>query len=73
MVKQAQVFFADFLAINEDLMTLNRIDSIAMIVTAGSAWARYYAPLCQRNKDGLASLFLTLKRKPALSTGKSCV
>jgi len=65
LVKQVQEFYADFLAINEDLVTLNCRDAIAMTVTAGTAWARDHAPLYQRNKDGLASILLALKRKPA--------
>mmetsp|Transcript_27730 Transcript_27730/g.39681 ORF Transcript_27730/g.39681 Transcript_27730/m.39681 type:complete len:595 (+) Transcript_27730:167-1951(+) len=65
LVKQVQEFYADFLAINEDLVTFNSRDAIAMTVTAGTAWARDHAPLYQRNKDGLSSLLLALKRKPA--------
>jgi vacuolar protein sorting-associated protein 45 len=65
VVKQVQEFYADFLAINEDLVTLNSRDAIAMTVTAGTSWARDHAPLYQRHKDGLASLLLALKRKPA--------
>jgi len=65
LVRQVQEFYADFLAINEDLLTLNCRDTIAMTVTAGTAWARDHAPLYQRHKDGLSSILLALKRKPA--------
>jgi len=54
LVKQVQEFYADFLPItNEDLITLNCRNTIAMNVSAGTAWARDHAHLYERNRQGL--------------------
>jgi len=64
LVKQVQEFYADFLPINSDLVTLNCRNTLAMSVSAGTAWARDHAPLYTRNREGLCSTLLALKRQP---------
>ncbi len=66
LVKQVQEFYADFLPINEDLVTLNCGNTIAMTVSAGTAWARDYAHLYERNRQGLEAMLLALKRQPTM-------
>jgi vacuolar protein sorting-associated protein 45 len=66
VVKQVQEFFADFLPINEDLISLNCRNTIAMTVSAGTAWARDYAHLYERNRQGLEAMLLALKRQPTM-------
>lgn len=66
MVKQVQEFYADFLPINEDLITLNCRNTISMTVSAGTAWARDYAHLYERNRQGLEAILLALKRQPTM-------
>lgn len=64
LVKQVQEFYADYLPINEDLITLNCRNTIAMTVSAGTAWARDYAHLYERNRQGLEAILLSLKKQP---------
>lgn len=66
LVRQVQEFYGDYLPINEDLFTLNCRHTLAMTQSAGTAWARDHAPLYSRNKEGLQSILLSLKRQPAL-------
>jgi vacuolar protein sorting-associated protein 45 len=66
LVKQVQEFYADFLPINEDLITLNCRNTIAMTAMAGTAWARDYAHLYERNRQGLEAILLALKRQPTM-------
>lgn len=66
LVKQVQEFYGDFLPINEDLLTLNCRNTLAMCTSAGTAWARDHAPLYTRNKEGLCSMLLALKRQPSV-------
>mmetsp|Transcript_25106 Transcript_25106/g.30915 ORF Transcript_25106/g.30915 Transcript_25106/m.30915 type:complete len:591 (-) Transcript_25106:38-1810(-) len=66
LVKQVQEFYADFLPINEDLITLNCRNTIAMTVSAGTAWARDYAHLYERNRQGVEALLLALKKQPTM-------
>jgi vacuolar protein sorting-associated protein 45 len=65
LVKQVQEFYADFLPINQDLITLNCRNTIAMTVSAGTAWARDHAHLYERNRQGLEAMILALKRQPS--------
>jgi len=64
LIKQVQEFFGDFLPVNEDLATLNCRNTIVMATNAGTAWARDYAHLYERNRQGLESIILGLKRQP---------
>lgn len=64
VVKQVQEFYADFIPINDDLITLNCRNTIAMTVSAGTAWARDHAHLYERNRQGLEAIILALKRQP---------
>eukprot|EP00592_Proboscia_alata_P006139 CAMPEP_0194355998 /NCGR_PEP_ID=MMETSP0174-20130528/3819_1 /TAXON_ID=216777 /ORGANISM="Proboscia alata, Strain PI-D3" /LENGTH=604 /DNA_ID=CAMNT_0039125499 /DNA_START=122 /DNA_END=1936 /DNA_ORIENTATION=- len=64
-VKQVQEFYGDFLPINDDLLTLNCRDTLQMTQSAGTAWARDHVPLYQRNKDGLSSILLALRKQPS--------
>lgn len=64
LVQQVQEFYADFLPINEDLFTLNCRHTLAMTLSAGTSWARDHAPLYARNREGIASILLALKRQP---------
>lgn len=66
LVKQVQEFYADFLPINEDLVTLNCRNTISMTVSAGTAWARDYAHLYERNRQGVEAMLLALKRQPSM-------
>jgi len=65
LVRQIQEFYGDYLPINEDLFTLNCRHTLAMTQSAGTSWARDHAPLYTRNKEGLQSILLSLKRQPA--------
>jgi len=64
LVKQVQQFYGDFLPVNEDLATLNCHHTIAMTAAAGTARATDYAQLYDRNRQGIESLLLALKRQP---------
>lgn len=66
LVKQVQEFYADFLPINEDLITLNCRNTIVMTASAGTAWARDYSHLYERNRQGLEAILLALKRQPTM-------
>ncbi len=65
LVKQVQEFYADYLPINRDLITLNCRNTIAMTVSAGTAWARDHVHLYERNRQGLEAILLSLKRQPS--------
>lgn len=64
LVKTVQEFYGDYLPINEDLITLNCRNTIAMTVSAGTAWARDHTHLYERNRQGLEAILLSLKRQP---------
>ena len=64
LVKQVQEFYADYLPINEDLITLNCRNTIAMTVSSGTAWARDHAHVYERNRQGLEAMILSLRRQP---------
>lgn len=63
-IRQIQEFFGDYLPVNEDCVTLNCRNTIAMTCTAGTASAVDYAHLYERNRQGLESMLLSLKRQP---------
>jgi vacuolar protein sorting-associated protein 45 len=63
-VKQVQEFYGDFVPINEDLLTLQCRNTLAMSVAAGTSWAPQYAHLYERNLRGLQGMLLSLKRQP---------
>uniref|UniRef100_A0A7S4TBM2 Vacuolar protein sorting-associated protein 45 n=1 Tax=Ditylum brightwellii TaxID=49249 RepID=A0A7S4TBM2_9STRA len=65
LVRQVQEFYGDFLPVNEDCLTLNCRNTVAMTMSAGTAWARDHAHLYQRNLEGVQSILLALKRQPA--------
>jgi len=65
-IKQIQEFYCDFLPVNQDLLSLNCRNTIGMTMSAGTAWARDHAPLYIRNREGLASMLLALKRQPTV-------
>lgn len=66
LVRQVQEFYGDFLPINEDLFSLNCRHTLAMTYSAQSQsqFSRDHAPLYTRNKEGLQSILLALKRQP---------
>jgi vacuolar protein sorting-associated protein 45 len=64
-VRQVQEFYADFLPINEDLLTIQCRHTLAMTVAAGTSWAPKYASQYERNLQGLQSMLLALKRQPS--------
>eukprot|EP00545_Synedropsis_sp_CCMP1620_P013582 CAMPEP_0119004788 /NCGR_PEP_ID=MMETSP1176-20130426/1353_1 /TAXON_ID=265551 /ORGANISM="Synedropsis recta cf, Strain CCMP1620" /LENGTH=607 /DNA_ID=CAMNT_0006956533 /DNA_START=122 /DNA_END=1945 /DNA_ORIENTATION=- len=64
-VKQVQEFYGDFLAMNEDLLTLQCRHTLAMTVAAGTSWAANHVHLYDRNLQGLQSMLLALKRQPS--------
>eukprot|EP00934_Nitzschia_sp_Nitz4_P006811 Nitzschia sp. Nitz4//scaffold29_size155292//87833//89581//NITZ4_002668-RA/size155292-processed-gene-0.19-mRNA-1//1//CDS//3329546478//6801//frame0 len=63
-VAQVQEFYGDFVPINEDLLTLQCRNTLAMSVAAGTSWAPQYAHLFDRNLRGLQGMLLALKRQP---------
>lgn len=64
-VQQVQEFYGDFVPINEDLLTLQCRQTLAMTVAAGTSWAQKHAYLYERNLRGLQSMLLALKRQPS--------
>jgi len=64
-VRQVQEMYADFLPLNEDLLTLQCRHTLAMTVAAGTSWAPKYATQYDRNLLGLQSMLLALKRQPS--------
>ena len=63
-VKQVQEFYGDFVPINEDLLTMQCRNTLAMTVAAGTSWAPQYGHLYERNLKGLEGILLALKRQP---------
>ena len=70
-VKQVQEFYADFLPVNEDLLSLNCRNTVPMTVSAAAnngdrrASSREHDDLYRRNLEGLQSMLLAMKRQPA--------
>jgi len=64
-VKQVQEFYADYVPINEDLVTLQCSSTVAMTVAAGTSWAPKYATQYERNIQGIQSILLSLKKQPS--------
>jgi vacuolar protein sorting-associated protein 45 len=64
-VQQVQEFYGDFIPMNEDLLTLQCRQTLAMTVAAGTSWAQKHAHLYERNLRGLQSMLLALKRQPS--------
>jgi vacuolar protein sorting-associated protein 45 len=64
LVKQVQEFYGDFLPINEDLVTLNCRNTLAMSAATGTAWARDHAHLYERNRRGVEGMLLSLRKQP---------
>mmetsp|Transcript_29157 Transcript_29157/g.64281 ORF Transcript_29157/g.64281 Transcript_29157/m.64281 type:complete len:592 (-) Transcript_29157:46-1821(-) len=64
LVKQVQEFYGDFLPINEDLVTLNCRNTLAMSMATGTAWARDHAHLYERNRRGIEGMLLSLRKQP---------
>lgn len=65
LVKQVQEFYGDFLPINEDLVTLNCRNTLAMSAATGTAWARDHAHLYERNRRGVEGMLLSLRKQPS--------
>lgn len=63
-VRQVQEFYGDFVPINEDLLTMQCRNTLAMSVAAGTSWAPQHAHLYERNLKGLQGILLALKRQP---------
>jgi vacuolar protein sorting-associated protein 45 len=63
-VQQVQEFYGDFVPINEDLLTMQCRNTLAMSVSAGTSWAPQHAHLYERNVKGLQGILLALKRQP---------
>lgn len=64
-VKRIQELYGDFVPINEDLLSIQAADTLAMTVAAGTSWAPKYAHLYDRNLQGLQGMLLALKRQPS--------
>jgi vacuolar protein sorting-associated protein 45 len=64
-VKRVQELYGDFIPVNEDLLSLQSRDTLAMTVAAGTSWAPKYAHLYDRNLQGLQGMLLALKRQPS--------
>jgi vacuolar protein sorting-associated protein 45 len=65
-VQQIQEFYGDFVPINEDLLTMQCRNTLAMSVSAGTSWAPQHAHLYERNVKGLQAMLLALKRRPSM-------
>ena len=65
-VKQVQEFYGDFVPINEDLLTMQCRNTLAMTVAAGTSWAPQHSHLYERNLKGLQGMMLALKRQPSM-------
>lgn len=65
-VIQVQEFYADYVPINEDLVTLQCRQTIAMSIAAGTSWAPKYAIQYERNLIGLQSILLSMKKVPTI-------
>jgi len=63
-VQQVQEFYGDFVPINDDLLTMQCRNTLAMTVAAGTSWAPQHAHLYERNLKGLQGILLALKRQP---------
>lgn len=64
-VKRVQELYGDFIPINEDLLSIQSPNTLAMTVAAGTSWAPKYAQLYDRNLQGLQGMLLALKRQPS--------
>jgi vacuolar protein sorting-associated protein 45 len=65
-VRQVQEFYGDFVPINEDLLTMQCRNTLAMTVAAGTSWAPQHSHLYERNLKGLQGMMLALKRQPSM-------
>ena len=74
LICQIQEFYGDFLPINDDLFSLNCRHTLAMTQSINnhsnqnkspSPFVRDHTPIFTRNKEGLESILLALKRQPA--------
>jgi vacuolar protein sorting-associated protein 45 len=63
-VHQVQEFYGDFVPINDDLLTMQCRNTLAMTVAAGTSGAPQHAHLYERNLKGLQGILLSLKRQP---------
>lgn len=63
-VQQVQEFYGDFVPINDDLLTMQCRNTLAMTVAAGTSWAPQFSHLYERNLKGLQGILLALKRQP---------
>jgi vacuolar protein sorting-associated protein 45 len=63
-IRQVQEFYGDFVPINEDLLTMQCRNTLAMSVAAGTSWAPQHAHLYERNLKGLQGILLALRRQP---------
>ncbi|ODQ55580.1 Sec1-like protein [Saitoella complicata NRRL Y-17804] len=69
MVKSVQEFFADYLAINPDLLSLNiHPPQYTLFSDSPSTWS---PPSLVRSTEGLVSLLLSLKKKPVVRYEKN--
>lgn len=65
-ISRLQEYYADFLPMNSDLITLQARHSLAMTVAAGTSWAPKYAAQYERHVQGLQSILLAFKRCPII-------
>lgn len=64
LVRQVQEFYGDFLPINENIISLNCRNTLAMTVSTDTSFARDHTHLYERNKQGLQGMLLSLKKQP---------
>ena len=64
MVRQVQEFYGDYVPANEDLLTLNCRNTLAMTAAGGTSWERDHAHLYDRNRRGVEGMLLSLRRRP---------
>ncbi|GKY94281.1 hypothetical protein MPSEU_000393900 [Mayamaea pseudoterrestris] len=62
-ITQIQEFYADFVPLAPDLLTLHCRSSMAMTVAAGTSWAPKYASEYDLHLQGLQSMILALRKK----------
>jgi vacuolar protein sorting-associated protein 45 len=65
-VESVHEYYADYMPINPDLITLQSLSSLAMTVSAGTSWAPKYAAQYERHVHGIQSMLLSLRRQPRI-------
>jgi vacuolar protein sorting-associated protein 45 len=57
-------YYADYMPINPDLVTLQSLSSLPMTVAAGTSWAPKHAAQYERHVHGIQAMLLSMRRQP---------